>query len=266
MNTYPIGILDSGLGGLSIWQSVRAELPHESIVYVGDHQFVPYSQKETPVIQARVNAIISYFKQVHKTKLVIIACNTATVAGIDVYRKNNPGLPIIGVVPVVKTAASATKTGHIAILSTPYTATSEYQKQLISTYAKNQHVYSIGCPNLVLSIEKGLTKGKKIEQELSQLIAGIRKTPVDVVVLGCTHYIFLRETFKQLLGDAITLLDSGGAVARHAHHVLVQTKEEAPLTAISENIFITTGNAQECSIIAKQLTNISMVFSHADIA
>ena len=121
MSDDPIGIFDSGSGGLSFWQSITSLLPHESTVYIGDHNYLPYGEKDTEFIQERTISCIRFLLK-HHAKLIVIGCNTATVAGIDVYRTAFPDIPIIGVVPVLKTAAELTKKGSIGVLSTPYTA------------------------------------------------------------------------------------------------------------------------------------------------
>src|SRR3989344_838057 len=117
MSTKPIGILDSGFGGLSIYQSIRELLPHESTIYVGDHAHIPYSTKTPSLIKRRVGKIIHFLLR-KGAKLIVIACNPATVAGIDEYRKEFPGVPIVGVVPVVKTAAEVSGKKSFAVLST----------------------------------------------------------------------------------------------------------------------------------------------------
>jgi len=139
MNYIPIGIIDSGSGGLSIWKEITLLLPGESTVYIGDHAHLPYSEKTTEFIRNRVFKLIQYLVTI-RAKLVVIACNTATVAGIDWYREQFPDIPIIGVVPVIKTAVEVTKTKHIAVLSTVYTANSSYQQKLISIYASKCRV------------------------------------------------------------------------------------------------------------------------------
>ena len=130
MNNAPIGIFDSGSGGLSIYQSVAALLPRESVVYLGDHAYLPYGDKSTDFIKKRGVQCIDFLVS-QKAKLIVVACNTATVAGIEYFRTVFPDIPIVGVVPVVKTAAAVSETKYFVVLSTPFTAGSTYQKELI---------------------------------------------------------------------------------------------------------------------------------------
>lgn len=216
-----IGILDSGFGGLSVYQSITALLPNESTVYIGDHAYVPYGTKTRVAIRRRVKKLIRFLLE-KQAELIVIACNTATVAGIDQYRRWFPGVPIIGVVPVVKTAAEVSKTKKIIILSTSFTARSIYQKQLIRKFAVGCRVYNLGCPNLVSFVEKAKLRGSLIEKELRTVLNPAVRSGADVIALGCTHYPFLRDQIRGIVGQDIALLDSGGAVARHVSRILEQ--------------------------------------------
>jgi glutamate racemase len=264
MNTNPIGIIDSGSGGLSIWQSIRQKCPNERIVYVGDHRFLPYGSKSTEFIISRVTRIIRYLRTNHSCKLMIIACNSATVAGIEKYRNIFPDIPIVGVVPVIKTAAEVTKTGSIAVLATPYTTQSAYQKKLIQRFAGDKNVYAIGCPDLVTYIEKGVIHGPHIRKILGDAFKDIRSSNVDAVALGCTHYPFVKEEMAAILGASVRLLDSGGAVARQTAKIM-DTLGISSSTKTSEDIFITTGDATKISRVATLLTQEPIVFQNNNI-
>lgn len=247
----PIGILDSGSGGLSIWQAVTNLLSHESVIYIGDHAHLPYSEKETIFIQDRVVRLIKFLRRL-MVKLVIIACNTGTVAGIDVYRKAFPKLPIIGVVPVVKTAAQMSKTRRFAVLSTTYTAQSVYQQELIHKFARGCQVFNLGCPNLVTLVEKGQLSGKPVQREVRQILKPLEGRGVDVIALGCTHYPFLRGVISDIVGHKVKILDSAGAVARQTHRVL-ELNQAQVVWGRPKYQFFTTGNARDMSQTFKLL-------------
>lgn len=215
----PIGIFDSGFGGLSIYRSIYSLLPFESTIYVGDHAFLPYGTKSKAAIRSRAKKILSFLLK-KGAKGIVVACNTATIAGIDHYRTWFPSIPIIGVVPVIKTAAAITKKQSVAVLATPFTAKSVYQRKLIATYAPGARVYSIGCPHLLTYVERGELSGTRVEKELRSILTPTLRRKIDVVALGCTHYPFLETSIRAIVGDAIKILDSGGAVARQLQRIL----------------------------------------------
>jgi glutamate racemase len=264
MNTNPIGIIDSGSGGLSIWQSIRDQCPKESVVYFGDHKYLPYGSKSTSFIISRIKNILLFLKTEYSCKLFIIACNSATVAGIETYRIGFPDMPIIGVVPVVKTAAEITKTGSIAVLATPYTTKSAYQKMLIQRYAADKNVYAIGCPKLVSYIEKGITKGPLIQKALKDAFRKVFLSNIDAVALGCTHYPFIKEEIAAVLGPSVRLLDSGGAVARQTIRIM-KTTGICSEKKIQSDKFLTSGNAKQVSGIASKLIHSRVAFSDVTI-
>lgn len=262
-NNTPLGIMDSGSGGLSIWQSVVSLLPHESIIYVGDHAHLPYSQKTTQTIRRRASAVIQ-FLQTRGVKLVIVACNTATVAGIETYRRRFPKLAIIGVVPLVKTAAQTTRTRRFAVLSTAYTAASGYQKQLIRAFASDCVVYNLGLTDLVQKVEQGIVWGPAVRRRLHHTLAPLRDKNIDVIALGCTHFPFLRRQIQLLMGKKVTVLDSGGAVARHAKRVLTQNSSLAHKRPPKYEFF-TTGNPRQVGRVASGLLRRSIRVTYVPI-
>lgn len=262
MENAPIGILDSGLGGLTIWREIRRELPGESTIYIGDQAYQPYGGKSVRVIRQRVKRLITFLLG-KGAKVIVVACNTATVAGIDVYRRWFPAVPIIGVVPVVKTAASITKTKHVAIISTPYTAASGYQKRLIRSFANGCIVENIGVPDLAAIIEQGKTGGRGTAI-LHRYLDPIMKKNIDVLALGCTHYPFIKETIQTMVGKGVVVIDSGGAVARHTARILDATtlrgRERKPYT-----VFYTTGDASHVSRVATKLLGEKVRFEYVRV-
>lgn len=214
-----IGIVDSGFGGLSVYKSITALLPHESTVYIGDHAYLPYGEKSVHVIQERILALIRFLIR-KNVKLIVIACNTGTVAGIELYRTTFPYVPIVGVAPVIKTAAALSKRKRFAVLSTKFTADSAYQKHLIAEFANGCFVHNLWCPNLVPLVEHGVVSGHEVEKELRRILTPEIIRDIDVIALGCTHYPFLTAAIRVIVGNTITVLDSGGAVARQVRRIL----------------------------------------------
>jgi glutamate racemase len=247
MNNHPIGILDSGVGGLTVLQSVIAELPQEPIIYIGDSKNTPYGAKSSEEIYGRAKQLIEFLLR-KKVKLVVIACNTITVSCLDKLRNEYPDIPIVGTVPVIKTAASVSKTKQIGILSTTHTAKSVYQKQLIETFHNGCTVVNRGTDELVPLIEQGRLNAKDLATVLQEVLMPFQKEHIDTLALGCTHFPFLKKQMQKILGPEVRLLDSGGAIARQVRRVL---KHNSALSdAIDSKIFIyTTGDPD----VAKKL-------------
>jgi len=264
MGTHPIGIIDSGSGGLSIWKSIVSLMPHESILYLGDHLHIPYSDKSQTYIRSRVVLLIQTLMK-HHCKLCVIACNTATVAGIDYFRKRFPNLPIVGVVPVIKTAATLTKTNTFCVLSTRFTSRSPYQKKLIEMFAPDKHVISIGSSTLVSLIETYPYQKKKIQEELQSILFPLQHYPIDVVVLGCTHYPFIKQEIASCMGKHVAIIDSGEAVARQVNRILVNNKQ-VNHSKVPTYVFFTTGDAHHVSSIVSSLLKQHIVVEHVPIS
>lgn len=263
MNNSPIGILDSGIGGLSVWQEIHKKIPHESIMYLADHAYNPYGERTIQEIQRRVKLLIRFLLK-KNVKLIVVACNTATVAGIDTYRTWFPEIPIIGVVPVVKTAASISKTHHVAVLSTEFTAGSLYQKQLIETFAGGCKVENIGVPDLASFIEKGEVD-TRVNRLLRRLLQTKKMNGVDVIALGCTHYPFIRHKIEEIVGKGVSIIDSGGAVVRHVLRVLTAAGLRSNGRQKNDVWFTTSDSPDQVSKIAHLLTKGKMVFRYVSI-
>ena len=256
MDNRPIGIFDSGVGGLTVLGDIVKELPNESIIYIGDSRNTPYGARSEEEIYLLSKKLVEFLLE-KKVKLIVIACNTITVSCLDKLRSNYPDIPIIGTVPVVKMAASFSKTKRIAILSSTRTAKSAYQKKLIRTFASGCTVFNEGTDTLVPLVEKGRLEGKEITNALREVLVGIKKEHIDTLALGCTHFPFLRQQMQQILGPDIRLLDSGGAIARQVRRVITQndvcvTKDEGTVA------IFTTGNMQ----IVKKLAHMTIKGKH----
>ncbi len=202
----PIGILDSGFGGLTVLAAIQGLLPNEAIVYFGDNAFAPYGLRSPEEIRKRVGKIIEFLLS-QESKLIVVACNTATVVGIEFFRKKFPKVPIVGLVPVVKTAAEKSKKGDFILLATSQTIESNYQKTLLRNFASHCQVSQIKADSLVELVEEG-----NIE-EAENLVTDLLKerTGTELLVLGCTHFVFLKDFLTRKGWD---VLDSGGAVVR----------------------------------------------------
>lgn len=251
MNKQPIGILDSGVGGLSIWKEINRLLPHEATVYIADSKNCPYGNKSSESIYQLAKRLVQ-FLLAKDVKLIVLACNTITVSCLDKLRSEFSNVPIIGTVPVIKTATEVSKTGQIGILSTERTAKSVYQRDLIARFASNCEVINIGTNNLVPFIERGEFDNPKLHQALVLDLQPFKKARVDTIALGCSHFPFIKEQIQQILGSSVLILDSGQAIARQVKRVLEANN------LLSQNIhaahaLYTTGKEGEFIKTVKQL-------------
>lgn len=251
MDDRPIGIFDSGSGGLSVWQSITSLLPHESTVYVGDHAYAPYSTKTQAFIRKRTLLLLRFLLS-KRVKALVVACNTATVAGIEYYRHMVPHVPIIGVVPVIKTAAERTKTGTIAVFSTQFTRRSPYQKALIRTFASDKTCIQLASSRLVVHIEKGVLDDPKILSCIRSALKPMKQMNADVLVLGCTHFPFVQKAIQTVAGEDVLLLNSGEPVARHVRRVLEQESLFGGV-ATPSHAFFTSGDPHTVSVSMTKL-------------
>lgn len=213
----PIGVLDSGVGGLTIWKEIVKGLPKESTIYIADSKNCPYGIKTAEEIYNLAKRLV-IFLVTQDVKLIVLACNTITVSCLDKLRSEFPQIPIVGTVPVVKTASKMTKNKKIGILSTVRTAKSSYQKNLIKKFAKDLKVLNIGTDKLVPLIEKG-DHVKMIQIILQQELKPFVDAKVDILALGCSHFPLIKDQIQSILKD-VQVLDSGAAIARQVKRVL----------------------------------------------
>ncbi len=215
----PIGVFDSGVGGLTILSALRQELPHENYIYFGDTAHCPYGlRSEADIIELSVQ--ISRFLIAQGVKLIVVACNTASQAALGALRAAFPSIPFVGVVPAVKPAARATKKGRIGIAATNQAAKAIYLRQLIDEFAGGIQAFAIGCPELVTLVEEGQFDGPEVEEAVRQGLEPLLQEDIDVIVLGCTHFPALRPVIERIATPQVQVIDSGSAIARRTHYVL----------------------------------------------
>lgn len=250
MKSRPIGILDSGVGGLSIWQEITKQLPNESTIYIADSKNCPYGTKLPDEIYPLAKRLLKFLLG-KKVKLVVIACNTIAVTCLSKLRHDFPDVPIVGAVPVIKTAREKTKTRKIGVLSTSTTAKSLYQKNLIEEFAKDAEVKSIGLDILVPYIERGETEGKELDRILKKTLKPLVEKGFDVMVLGCSHFPFLKESMQKIVGKGVLFLDSSGAIARQVGRVMLRNNDFSKGKSI--HMFFATGDRKQFTNTVKKL-------------
>ena len=248
MMKSPIAFFDSGVGLLSVLKETKRLLPKENFVIFADQINNPYGEKSQSEIQKFAQKATKFLISNHHIKLMVLACNTATVLAID-YLRRKFKIPFIGVVPAVKPAALLSKKSRIAIMSTPATAKSRYLTTLVKNYGEDSKTLKLGCQGLEEAIEE--LDYNRIEKLLKKYAKKIKEFDADVVVLGCTHYPLLKPQINKILGPKIKVIDSGHAVARRIKDIL-QEKDLFLQTKLKD-IYYTSGNPDKFSNVASSL-------------
>jgi glutamate racemase len=221
MREAPIGVFDSGVGGLSVLAEIQRLLPGESLLYVADCGNIPYGEKTPEFIKQRCSVMAEFF-QGQGAKALVLACNTATVAGVADLRRDYPQWPIVGMEPAVKPAAAATRSGVVGVLATTGTLQSAKFAALLDRFATDVRVITQPCPGLVELIEKGDLHSPALRQLLEGYVQPLLAEGADTIILGCTHYPFLKPMLKQMIPADISLIDTGAAVARQLQRLLAE--------------------------------------------
>ncbi|MGK9064825.1 glutamate racemase [Stutzerimonas chloritidismutans] len=215
----PVGVFDSGVGGLSVLREIRVRLPHESLLYVADSGHVPYGEKSPDFIRERCRAIADFLLE-RDVKALVLACNTATAAGISDLRERYPGLTVVGMEPAVKPAAQATRSGVVGVLATTGTLKSAKFAALLDRFASDIRVVTQPCPGLVECIEAGELDTPATRALLAGFVQPLLEAGCDALILGCTHYPFIKPLLRAMVPPGVALVDTGEAVARHLETLL----------------------------------------------
>ncbi|WP_304639886.1 glutamate racemase [Pseudomonas sp.] len=246
----PVGVFDSGVGGLSVLAEIRDLLPAESLLYVADSGHVPYGEKSTDYIRQR-SRILADFLLGQGAKALVVACNTATAAAVNDLRSLFE-VPVIGMEPAVKPAALATRSGVVGVLATTGTLQSAKFAALLDRFAGSVRVVTQPCPGLVECVERGELDGPELEALLRSYTRPLLAEGCDTLILGCTHYPFLRPLLRRLVPENVTLVDTGAAVARQ----LRQRLREGDLLACGPACparFWTTGDPVSLNAVLPRL-------------
>lgn len=208
----PIGVFDSGVGGLSVLKEAIKLLPREDFIYFGDSKNAPYGTKNIDQVKKlSFDAVKLLLKS--NVKAIVVACNTATSAAIEDLRNTYKNVPIVGIEPALKPAVELKKKGKVVIMATPMTLSEKKFKKLMEKYKAQAEIVSLPCPGLVEYIEKGITEGEKLNAFLNKKFSIINKDKVSAVVLGCTHYPFIKDELLRVLGNEVVIIDGSGGTA-----------------------------------------------------
>jgi len=241
----PIGIFDSGVGGLSIAKCISETLPNEQLIYVADSAFAPYGDIQISLIEQRVNAIADWLVS-KKVKAIVVACNTATVNTIENLRARYH-LPIIGVEPAIKPAAKQSKSKKVAILVTQATAQNQRFLSLVEKHKQNSEVIVQACPGLVELVEAGNIRSIECQQLLQGYLLPLVEQEIDTLVLGCTHYPFLHQQITDVVGSSITIMETAKPVTqqlkrRLSHYDLLRTNQSPAQESLMQHQFYSSKN------------------------
>jgi len=216
-----IGVFDSGVGGLSVWREIVAQLPQYETVYVADQAHVPYGSRSLEAVRGFSEGITRFLLEAG-ADVIVIACNTASAAALHTLRREFPTIPFVGMEPAVKPAAQKTHSGVVGVLATAVTFQGELFNSLLERYADDVTVLPCVCPGLVEAVEEGFLDTPATEQRLRRCLSPLLEAGIDELVLGCTHYPFLRPVLEHIVGDSIEVIDPAPAVARQVGRVLGQ--------------------------------------------
>lgn len=218
VNSAPVGVFDSGLGGISVLKELCALLPGESFLFFGDRANAPYGNRSREEVLNLTRNALSYFRR-EGCKAMVIACNTATGVAADVMRAENPDFPIVAIEPALKPAVLAHKGGNVLLMATPLAVRTERILALADRFKHEANVTLLGCPGLVEMIEEGHLDDSLIRDYFRSLFSTLTFRP-DAVVLGCTHYPHVRPALQDYFGEDVALYDGGEGTARHTAQIL----------------------------------------------
>jgi glutamate racemase len=247
----PIGVFDSGVGGLSVLKAIRQQLPHEKIIYIADQTHVPYGSRPLEEVRAFSEAITRFLLS-EGAKLIVVACNTASAAALIWLRQTFPEVPFVGMEPAVKPAAETTQSGIVGVLATPATFQGALYTSVLERFAQGVRIIQDTCPGLVAQIEAGKLAGLESRAILESALKPMLAEGIDTVVLGCTHYPFVIPVIEEIAGSKVRVIDPAPAVARQTRRVLVDRgisnhEAETGLDSRSDPIFYTTGQPEQLS-------------------
>jgi glutamate racemase len=242
--TSPIGIFDSGVGGLSVLRAIRTQMPEESVIYVGDQGHIPYGPRPMEQIRNFSEAITGFLLE-QNAKVIVVACNTASAAALKYLRETFPNVPFVGMEPAVKPAAEHTQTGKVGVLATPATFQGALYASVVERFANGVELLQNTCSGLVQQIEQGNVKGEETRRILEEALLPMLEKDIDTVVLGCTHYPFVIPLIQQIVGEKVRVIDPAPSVAKQVRRVLETTALKNASDVQGDVKFYTSGDPVE---------------------
>lgn len=260
----PIGVFDSGLGGLSVLAKLLCLMPNEQYIFFGDSGNNPYGTKPLSLVKELTWSGVDFLRS-RGVKAIVIACNTATSAAIEELREKLD-LPVFGIEPAVKPALASNGNGKILIMATPLTVAETKFKRLMESLSGREEIHVMACPGLAEMIECGDAEG--IRRQLKELFAGVDTTCVSSVVLGCTHYPLIKDEIESVIGKKVHFYDGSDGLARYVQHVLTEgnlLRGDLPPVAAQIEYHITGEAAERQTLRAKQIVETLLGSSHKGV-
>ena len=244
-----IGVFDSGVGGLSVLRELIKALPSEKFIFIGDQYHVPYGERSMQEVRQFSHGIVRFLRD-QGSKLIVVACNTASAAALHYLREEYPLLPIVGMEPAVKPAAEYSKTRKVGVLATPSTFQGELYASVVERFAQDVEIFQNTCPGLVNQIEKGALNSGTTRRILESALLPMISEGIDTVVLGCTHYPFVLPLIQEIVGEKIRVIDPAPAIANRVLSILGYKDEIESNPNLHNLTMYTTGDPHK---LAKEL-------------
>jgi glutamate racemase len=253
-NNSPIGVFDSGIGGLSVWREIARQLPREDTIYFADQIHIPYGPRSMDEIREFSEAVTRFLID-QGCKLIVVACNTASAAALLPLRATFPDLPFVGMEPAVKPAARHTRTGVVGVMATPATFQGELFASVVERFANGVRLINQVCPGLVEQVEASRLDTPDTLEMLDRFLAPIRSGGADTIVLACTHYPFVIDAIRQL-APGVDVIDPAPAIARQIGRVLGERGLAADRSHLKRHLFYTTGDSASYQLTLQSLLGI----------
>ncbi|OGO65611.1 MAG: glutamate racemase [Chloroflexi bacterium RBG_19FT_COMBO_55_16] len=248
----PIGIFDSGVGGLSVLRAVQRELPQEALIYLADQVHVPYGLRPVEQVRAFAEGIAHYLLS-QGAKLIVVACNTASAAALHSLRQTFPEQTFVGMEPAVKPAAEHTHTGVVGVLATPATFQGALYASVIERFASGVTVLQDTCPGMVMEIEAGHLDTSEVRAILEHALNPMLAQGIDTVVLGCTHFPFVIPLIEDIVGPGVRVIDPAPAIARQVRRLLDSNVLLSSTSRPDEARYLTSGDPAQLAALLPEL-------------
>lgn len=257
----PIGVFDSGVGGLSVVRAIRSDLPSVPVIYAGDQIHVPYGLRPMEEVRGFSRAITRFLLQ-QGSRLIVVACNTASAAALHYLREEFPEVPFVGMEPAVKPAAEITRSGVVGVLATPATFQGELYASVVERFAQHVKILTDTCPGLVGQIEAGKLDDPETDAILHRALDPMIRAGVDTVVMGCTHYPFVIPQIQQIVGSNVRVIDPAPAIARQVGRLLKEHSWYVPDATPVEPVIFTSGDTMELQSFLRTMLGAELFVQH----